>query len=212
MAETKKKTTRKKTKKVTKKAARKVAAKKPSYKLLATASDECLALWKKKTSELEALMKSGSQPTPQQLDGYRFRGLNVGFGPKLLGIQKFIKCFFMKDYGYGAMMTGNNFVVKQNAAQAEYITVQKKGRDKVQGYYLVENASGNERWNEYPNAALLHYGRGNNAWWDPAAKLRDYLVQPYSDNPNLLLGKAYFSVGPFKIKGGYFILERLSKL
>ena len=38
---------------------------------------------------------------------------------------------------------------------------------------------------------------------------RDYLIQVDPSNPDLLLGKAYFAIGPARIGGlNYFILER----
>ncbi|RME90560.1 MAG: hypothetical protein D6767_06645 [Candidatus Hydrogenedentota bacterium] len=211
---TKKKSVKKSSKKAPKKTTQKTRKTNKSKKFTTreTASDACLSLWKKSGKDLEKLMQTGIKPDLTQLNGYRFRGLNVGLGPKLIGIRKFIKCFYLKDYGYGQLLTGHNFIVKQNKPEEVYITLRnKKGQEKVQGYYLVEDAEKNSIWNQYPNAALLHYGRGNNKWWDPAGKLRDFLVQPYADNPDLLLGKAYFQLGPLKIKGGYFVLERLSE-
>ena len=76
-----------------------------------------------------------------------------------------------------------------------------------EGYFLIERAEG--RWNKYPDAILLHYGRADNKWYEPSRFLRDYLIQPYSNNPNILLGKAYFALFPFI--GFFFILERINQ-
>ena len=207
----KKKVAKKATKKVVRKAtSKKRAPKLPKYTTHYTASGECLALWQKNVAELEQLLKDGSRPTLKQLEGYNFRGLNVGFKSKLIGTQKFIKSFYSIDYHYGSMLTGHNIVVKQGKPGVAYEQVFKDGRSKVQGVYLVE--AENTNYKKYPNTALLHYGRGDNPWWEPAKKLRDYLAQPYADNPDLLLGKAYFRLGPFEVFGGFFVLERLEKI
>jgi hypothetical protein len=56
---------------------------------------------------------------------------------------------------------------------------------------------------------LLDYGLGGNGPFGPP--LRDYIVQVYPDNADLLLGKAYLALGPLRIPAGFFILERLKK-
>ena len=210
-----KKSKKKVAKKATKKVVRKATSKKrtpklPEYTTHYTASSECLALWQKSVAELEQLLKDGSRPTLKQLEGYNFRCLNLGFMLKLIGAQKFIKSFYSIDYHYGSMLTGHNIVVKRGKPEVAYEKVFKDGRSKVQGVYLVE--AENTNYKKYPNTTLLHYGRGDNPWWQPAKRLRDYLAQPYADNPDLLLGKAYFSLGPFEVFGGFFVLERLEKI
>ncbi len=175
-----------------------------------TASEAQLALHATPQKQLEEILKRGQKPRPELLDGWRFRGLNVGFGAKLIGVQKFIKIFKTIDYGFGQMMTGHNIVVKQNDIKAPYEKKLKNGEHKIQGVYLVEE--NNQRFNAYDSSALLNYGRGDNPWYEPAKMLRDYLTQPYPDNNDLFLGKAYFAFGPLKIFGGYFILERLEEI
>ena len=207
----KKKVAKKSTKKVLRKATpKKRAPKLPEYTTHYTASSECLALWQKSVAELEQLLKDGSRPTLKQLEGYNFRGLNASFIPKLIGTQKFIKSFYSIDYHYGSMLTGHNIVVKQGKPGVAYEKVFKDGRSKVQGVYLVE--AENTNYKKYPNTALLHYGRGDNPRWQLAKILREYLAQPYADNPDLLLGKAYCSLDPFEMFGIFFVLERLEKI
>ena len=211
----KKKVAKKATKKVVRKAtSKKRTPKLPEYTTHYIASSECLALCQKSVAELEQLLNDGSRPTLKQLEGYNFRGLNVGFMSKmskLIGTQKFIKSFYSIDYHYGSMLTGHNIVVKQGKPGVAYEKVFKDGRSKVQGVYLVE--AENTNYKKYPNTALLHYGRGDNPCWQPAKRLREYLAQPYADNPDLLLGKAYFSLGLFEVfVGVFFVLERLEKI
>ena len=142
------KKSKKSKKKVAKKAIKKVVRKKatskkrtpklPEYTTHYTASSECLALWQKNVVELEQLLNDGSRPTLNQLEGYNFRGLNVGFMSKRIGRQKFIKSFYSIDYHYGSMLTGHDIVVKQGKPGVSYEKVFKDGRNKVLGVYLVE--------------------------------------------------------------------------
>ena len=58
----------------------------------------------------------------------------------------------------------------------------------------------------YPNSLLLDYSKGGNGLFGPP--LRDYIVQVYPDDPDLLLGKAYIALG-LRIPTNYFVLKRL---
>ena len=61
----------------------------------------------------------------------------------------------------------------------------------------------------YPKALLLDYSLGGNGLFGPP--LRDYVVQIYPDDPDLLLGKAYVALGPLRVPVGFFVLKRLQK-
>ena len=63
------------------------------------------------------------------------------------------------------------------------------------------------RDNAYLHALLLDYGRGN-PWYDPSRQLRDYLVRCVPGSDDLLLGKAYMALGPWRIPATFFLLER----
>jgi len=41
--------------------------------------------------------------------------------------------------------------------------------------------------------------------------LRDYVVQPDPADPDLLLGKAYLALGPFRVPSNFFVIERLRR-
>jgi len=155
---------------------------------------------------LKALMNKGKEPSKEFLDGHLFRGLNVGFLPRLIGRRKFIKSFYKKR---GLFLIGSNLRVKQNDPDEEYIKLLKGGGPRPEGYFLVESAKDNTKWNHYQDAAFLSYGRGNNAWYQPAKLLRDYLVNPFPENGNILLGHAYFAIGPFQVSFGFFVLEKV---
>ena len=63
--------------------------------------------------------------------------------------------------------------------------------------------------NRYLHALLLDYGQGKNPRLDASAGLRDYLVQVDAGDPDLLLGKAYYALGPVRVPtASFFILER----
>ncbi len=63
----------------------------------------------------------------------------------------------------------------------------------------------------YPNGILLDYGASpRNHRLAPERVLRDYLVQPYADDPDLLLGKAYLAFGSWRVASNFFVLGRLS--
>ncbi len=175
------------------------------------ASEALLKLWKSKPSHLGEVMKEGLTPSRASLEGWNFRGINVGLPARLVGRRKFIKSFYPKEYGYGHFLTGHNILVEQNAPEDEYVKKVKNDTPVVQGFYLIERAKGNPWWHKYPQATLLNYGKGDNAWHELARALRDYLVQPYPDNPDILLGRAYFAFGPLTLPAGYFVLERLEK-
>jgi hypothetical protein len=182
------------------------------YSLSPPPGEAFLALWKTGKSQLEKLLKEGQKPPKESLEGWKFRGLNVGLGAKLIRRQKFIKCFYTKDLGYGSVLTGHNFVAEQNKPEEEYLIKKRKGQDRREGFYVIEDARLNPRYQKYPHAALINYKRADNVWYEPAGLLRDYLVQPYPDNPDLLLGKAYLFIGPLEILAGFFVLERHEKM
>jgi len=172
-------------------------------------SEKALKLWGSKNSHLKSLMANSQKPDKASLEGLEFLGLNVGFLSGLIGRRKFIKTFYMKSYGYGRFFTGNNFIVQQNKPTDEYVLIRKNDQPIPEGYFLVEYAGLNNRWHRFPQSALLNYGRADNAWYELPGLLRDYLVQPYPDNPNILLGMAYIALGPLTLPGGFFILERI---
>ena len=75
------------------------------------------------------------------------------------------------------------------------------------GFYRVHRVVEGSRDSHYPNALLLDYGLGGNGLFGPP--LRDYLVQVYPDDPDLLLGKAYLNILGLRIPANFFVLKRL---
>ena len=160
--------------------------------------------------ELERVMRMGSAPDLKGLSGFEFRGYNTLDITELFGFRKFKKGFYRADTGRDPAMgiQGYNVVVEQNSLGNPWRDVLRGAAPIRHGYYEVSRVDLCEVDNRYPNAVLLDYGKGKNAPYNPVRLLRDYVVQVYSDNPDLLLGKAYVALGPLRIFVSYFVLGR----
>ncbi len=166
------------------------------YAVLARSSDR----------QLESIFRSFPGPSPESLAGFEFRGFNTPAFTKLLGIQKFIKGFF--DAGNG--VEGYNIPVRQNDFYSPWLHRPDAENPKRFGFYRVSKVDPAARDNFYPQAVLLDYGASpRNAFYRVEKVLRDYLIVPEPENPDLLLGKAYIALGSARIKSNFFVLERL---
>lgn len=160
----------------------------------------------------ETMMMNGTAPAFDSLAGWEFRGANALILTRLIGIRKFVKGFYEgpdRDTGPTPHIQGYNIVVRQNADDAEHLYYPSAEAPKRHGYYRVHKSVEGARDARYPNALLLDYGLGGNGLFGPP--LRDYIVQIYPDDPDLLLGKAYVALGPVRVPVSFFILERLKK-
>lgn len=163
--------------------------------------------------EIEDIFMRGATPDPDALVGWEFRGINR-FPlyplpiPNLLGIKKFVKGFFRGDDG---RVMGYNCPVEQNILDGRWRTKPSDTAPKRFGFYEVHPVDATSRDNTYLHAVLLNYGKGGNKPLDPTSGLRDYLVQVDPQNPDLYLGKAYYAVGPARLRTNFFILERLRR-
>lgn len=161
--------------------------------------------------ELERTFQRGTMPDLHGLVGWEFRGINrlpLQFLPvaQLAGIKKFVKGFFRAEDG---TVMGYNCPVVNNVLDGRWHTKPSDTAPKRFGFYEVTPVDPTARDNEYLHAVLLDYGKGDNPIYDPSRHLRDYLVQVDPANPDLLLGKAYYAIGPARLGAlNYFILER----
>lgn len=165
--------------------------------------------------ELESIMKLGVPPSIESLAGFEFKGYNTFNLTDILGIRKFKKGFFKPKHSLhpGIQLEGYNVKVVQNMLGEPWIPVLKKNKKIIHGYYVVYPVSLKEIDNYYPNALLLNYGLSKlNPIYDPSRLLRDYLVQVYENNPDLLVGKAYISLGKLRKFVSFFVLERENKI
>lgn len=170
-----------------------------------------LDIYNSSADELERIMREGVAPTFDELVGWEWDGVNVGFIPGLLGIRKFRKGFYRGpnrvDAGPEPCVHGYNIPVRQNGVANEHSAKPSDAKPKRFGFYRVYAASQSPKHNVYPKALLLDYGLGANGL-DPSRFLRDYLVRVHPDSSDLLLGKAYLALGVIRPFVGFFVLRR----
>ncbi|MBM4319258.1 MAG: hypothetical protein FJ125_04680 [Deltaproteobacteria bacterium] len=162
--------------------------------------------------KLEEVMQRGTPPALESLAGWEFKGYNTPDYTRLLGIRKFKKGFFRPAGALEPLtcVEGYNVKIRQNhSLSLPWEDELRQGRTQRFGFYEVRPVDLGDTDNRYPNAVLIDYGRSpRNPKADPSRLLRDYLVQVYPDQADLLLGKAFLSAGFFRICVGYFVLGR----
>ncbi len=147
-----------------------------------------------------------------ELDRVFQRGVNTQFvairtsaWAKWVGIKKFTKGFFRDHDG---QVHGYNVPIVQGRLDDAWVAKPDDHAPRRFGFFLVTPVDPSARDNAYLHALLLDYGRGGNKPWDPSRGLRDYVVQVDADNPDVLLGRAFYAVGPARLETNFFILER----
>jgi hypothetical protein len=166
-----------------------------TFKMLATAS----------ARELQRLFSQGVTPAMEHLRGWEFRGYNRPWFASLLGIRKFKKGFLPEEVNKGTLL-GYNLSVVQNSLDEPHL-FPAKAIPRRFGFYTVCEASKNGQ-----QVLCLDYGTPpHNFILSPVRLLRDYLAQPDPANRDLLLGKAYFAIGPCQVFSNFFILERYNQ-
>jgi hypothetical protein len=158
--------------------------------------------------QVEALMLRGERPDVDALIDWEFRGLNLGLGPRLLGIRKFIKGFYRTPDGAAF---GYNLRVRQNGPAEPWRARRHDGAPRRYAYYSARPVDAAGPDNAYLEALLLDYGAAAAGRFDVAGRLRDYLVRVESGADDLLLGKAFVALGPWRLPAGYFLLERFRR-
>lgn len=147
-------------------------------------------------------MRSSAAPGADAIVGYEWAGYNTAPMTVLLGNRKFIKAF---ERGSGGVEGYNMLAAGTRLDEPWVRRVAERERSKL-GFYAVR-ASG-EHGGTYPNAAFIDYAaRPEQPWFVRA--IDDYLVQPDPSDPDVLLGKAYLTLGAVPIPAGYFVLQRL---
>lgn len=157
------------------------------------------------SSQFEYMLIRGEPPSLDALAGWEYLGMNTPRWAKYAGIQKFIKGFFRTS---SDKVAGYNIEVVQNGPGGPWKTKPTDSPPKRFGFYSVEPVDATASDNEYLNAVLLDYSRGENSVLSPTRVLRDYLVRVDSGSDALLLGKAYVALGNLRVPASYFILER----
>jgi hypothetical protein len=147
----------------------------------------------------------GETPSFSGIVGYEYRGYNIAPTTALLGIRKFIKAFFVTPDG---ATYGCNTPVAQNGLRGTWIARPSEAVPRRYAFFRVTPVDPEARDNAYLHTLLLDYGRGQNPFYDPSRLIRDYLVRCVSGSDDLLLGKAYTALGPWRIPATFFLLER----
>ncbi|MGE0787721.1 MAG: hypothetical protein AB7S26_18745 [Sandaracinaceae bacterium] len=161
-------------------------------------------------AERELMMRRGTPPKFEDLVGWEWGGGNCRVSFRLLGIRKFVKGFYegpARDKGPEPFIQGYNIPAAGNGDSEPHVLELKGGKPTRFGFYRVHTVVPGARDDYYPNSVLLDYGLGGNGIFGPP--LRDYLVQVYPDNKDLLLGKAYLNILGLRIPTNYFVLKRL---
>lgn len=166
-------------------------------------------------AEREGIMRQSVRPDPARLVGWEFKGWNTIDAASVIGIRKFKKGFYQEDPAADPQqgIEGYNVKVVQNGLGDHWFDRIHKGSSVKHAWYDVYPVRLSDVDNKYPNALMLNYAVRRNPVVDPANLLRDYLVQPYADNPDLYLAKAYLAVPgtSLRIFGSYFVLERYNE-
>ena len=159
-------------------------------------------------NELETVFLRGTLPKLDQLAGWEFRGMNHPAWAKLAGIKKFMKGFYWE----GDELFGYNCPVAQDGIEMPWRSKPLGQEPKRFGFYRVAKVDPCAKDNAYLHSVLLNYGEGGNKAFDPSSGLRDYVVQVDPGNEDLYLGKAYYALGPLRVRSNFFLLERERKV
>ena len=158
---------------------------------------------------LEQLLRSAQGPAPETLAGCEWRGFNLTWRVKVLGLQKFVKGFFEAGDG----LEGYNIPVAQNGLDGPWRPLPSPDNPRRYAFYRVMRVDPQAVDHLYPQAILLDYGASpRNPPRAIESRLRDYVVQPDPANADLLLGKAYFAFGRYRLASNFFLIGRLGRV
>ena len=178
-------------------------------------------------AQLEVVLAAGTAPSFSSIVGHEFRGWNVfgdvvakGVGA-VMGIQRFAKGWFRRDGADVAVeingapfIEGYNVKIARGEKTDPWTAIPDDDHPTRHGFFKVFRAGeGEGRLGRHPQALLLDYSLGiPKAGLLGGGGLKDFVVQVDANNPDLLLGKAYMTVGPLTNPAGFFVIERLRKV
>jgi hypothetical protein len=158
---------------------------------------------------LDSIFATAAAPAFETLVDFQWRGYNTDPNLRVLGLRKFIKAFFRGRNGD----EGFNVKVEQNRLSEPWLARLRNGRLDAFAFYLVGPQDDRTHLDRNPSALLIDYAATpRNPKWHVERMIRDYLVQPDPDNPDLMLGRAFLGVGRARLPSSYFVLERLAPL
>lgn len=159
-------------------------------------------------ARLEEVLRTGTPPDPEQMNGYIYCGWNHEWVGNLSG-EKFKKGFYKKD---GKYLGYNEIVVQDRKGPAgEWKVEMRNGRPTQLAFFRVSYVRDEpvEQLNKpYRHLGHLNYNllmnKGTNI---PFKVIRDFSVLPNPGDHSLILCKAYFQVFPWlNIFYCYFLL------
>jgi len=169
-------------------------------------------------ASLERVLAEGVAPSFSSIIGYEFRGWNV-LTPiakpvmQVLGFQRFAKGFYadgVGDVDQRDRIDGYNVKIRPGKLTDPWTAKPTDENPTRHSFFHVWAPNKGPHGGRHPHALFLNYDLDENGLFDGRG-LRDYMVQPDRDNPDLVIGKAYMKLGPLTIVGGFFIAERLRR-
>ena len=112
-----------------------------------------------------------------------------------------------------ASMEGYNVKIRRGTRDEPWTAIPDDEHPTRHSFYKLFAAGGGEnRAGRYPTALFLDYSLGVPAnTLLTGGGIKAFVVQVDEANPDLLLGKAYTTIGPIT-NVGYFVLERLRRV
>jgi hypothetical protein len=154
---------------------------------------------------LDKLFASSPPPVFDALVGYRWRGYNTDPNLRYLGLKKFIKAFFRAEHGD----EGCNIKVFQDAITEPWRPRTRRGKIDAFAFYLVRPQSARTRLARNGSALLIDYGASSrNPIYHVERTILDYLVQPFAEDPDVMLGRAFVGFGRMRMASSFFVLHR----
>lgn len=148
----------------------------------------------------ESIMRRGTTPDRDALDGTEHLGANTAAWTRRLRMQQFIKGFERRPDG---QLMGYNRRVAQDGVDGDW-----NSPSEPFAFFAIRDVDPSARDNRYLQALLLDYSAGGNRLLDPSRPIRDYLVRVEAGSDDLLLGRAFLALGPLRPSPTYFVLER----
>jgi hypothetical protein len=175
-------------------------------------------------ADLSKVLADGKAPAFSSITGHEFRGWNVfgDIGAKavggIMGIQRFAKGFFVRDAAGDVdalpWIEGYNVKIQRGTLSEPWTGIPDDDHLQRFGFYRVwKPGLGEGRAGRHEQALLLDYSQGNpKPGLFEGSGLKDFIVQVHPDNPDLLLGTAYMTLGPVAVPPSFFVIERLRKV
>ncbi len=167
----------------------------------------------KSLKELSEIHANSAAPTWDSIKGWEFRGYNrlpaLAHGIMwMLSNIRFIKVFY-EDQDLGGQRSGVNLQVTRGGLKDPWVCRPGPGGVGVGkvGYYQVRDPGEVGAKDYCAHGLFIDYDPERNTLLTGKG-LKDFLVQPDPNNPDVLLGQAFMTGLPIKQSPTYFILER----